>query len=149
MKSLRQIAILEIIKEHDIETQEQLANALREHGIVTTQATVSRDIKEMRLAKVLARSGAYKYAVPDTIETDQHDRLTRILADSVLSMSVSGSLVVVHTLSAAAGAAAEVLDALHWPEVLGTVAGDNTVFMAIREDVDAHDVMARINDLIK
>ena len=115
---------------------------------MTTQATVSRDIKEMRLAKILAESGNYKYAVAEMAENEMSNRLRRILSDSLMNISTSGCMVVIHTLAAAAGAAAETLDALRWPEVLGTIAGDNTVFLVVRADVDAQVVVDRINDLI-
>ena len=115
MKSVRQVAILDIIDKQDVETQEELADALRAQGIKVTQATVSRDIKELRLLKVLTPSGAYKYATADKAENGLSDRFIRVLAESMLSVAVSGNLVVVKTLSGSANVAAEALDSLHWP----------------------------------
>ena len=134
MKSVRQVAILDIIEKQDVETQEELADALRAQGIKVTQATVSRDIKELRLLKVLTPSGAYKYATADKAENGLSDRFIRVLAESMLSVAVSGNLVVVKTLSGSANVAAEALDSLHWPEILGSLAGDNTILLVIRAE---------------
>ena len=149
MKSSRQTAILEIIREQSIETQEQLAEALSNRGLNVTQATISRDIKELRLQKVMTPSGGYRYAPPDHAESDMNERLTRMLSDSLLSVASSGNMLVIRTISGTAGAAAEALDALHWPEVLGTLAGDNTIFMVIREDAMPSAVAAKITNLMK
>ena len=149
MKSVRQVAILDIIEKQDIETQEELADALRAQGIKVTQATVSRDIKELRLLKVLTPSGAYKYATADKAENGLSDRFIRVLAESMLSVAVSGNLVVVKTLSGSANVAAEALDSLHWPEILGTLAGDNTILLIIRTEAEAPEVVRRIQEMIK
>ena len=99
MKTVRQVAILDIIEKQDIETQEELAEALRKRGIAVTQATVSRDIKELRLLKVLSPHGVYKYATADKAEHGLSDRLIRMLTDSVLSITSANNLIVVKTLS--------------------------------------------------
>ena len=127
MKTVRQMAILDIIAKQDVETQEELAEALRDRGIQVTQATVSRDIKELSLLKVLTPSGSYKYATADKAENGLSERFIRMLAESLLSVAASNNLIVVKTLSGSANVAAEALDSLHWPEILGTLAGDNTV----------------------
>lgn len=149
MKSVRQVAILDIIDKQDVETQEELADALRALGIKVTQATVSRDIKELRLLKVLTPSGAYKYATADKAENGLSDRFIRVLAESMLSVAVSGNLVVVKTLSGSANVAAEALDSLHWPEILGSLAGDNTILLVIRAEGEAPQVVQRIQELMK
>ena len=149
MKTVRQVAILDIIEKKDIETQEELANALRERGIKVTQATVSRDIKELRLLKVLTPAGVYKYATADKAENGLAERFIRMLTESVLSVTSSNNLIVVKTLSGSANVAAEALDSLHWPEILGTLAGDNTILLIIRSNEDVPGVTARIKELMK
>lgn len=149
MKTVRQVAILDIIEKHDVETQEELADALRQRGIKVTQATVSRDIKELRLLKVLTPMGTYKYATADKAENGLSERFIRMLAESLLSVAASGNLIVVKTLNGSANVAAEALDSLHWPEILGTIAGDNTILLVIRTPEDVPSVMGRIQDMMK
>ena len=149
MKTVRQVAILEIIEKQDIETQEELAEALRRRGIQVTQATVSRDIKELRLLKVLAPGGVYKYATADKAEQGLSDRLIRMLTDSVLSITSANNLIVVKTLSGSANVAGEALDSMRWPEVLGTLAGDNTILMIIRSNEEVPVIISRIQELMK
>ena len=149
MKTVRQVAILDIIEKQDIETQEDLAEALRQRGIGVTQATVSRDIKELRPLKVLSANGVYKYATADKAEHGLSDRLIRMLTDSVLSISSANNLIVIKTLSGSANVAAEALDSLHWPEVLGTLAGDNTILMIIRSNEEAPVIISRVQELMK
>ena len=132
-----------------METQEELAEALRQRGIRVTQATVSRDIKELRLLKVLTAGGAYKYATADRAENGLTDRFVRMLAESVLSVSSANNLIVVKTLSGSANVAAEALDSMHWPEVLGTLAGDNTILLIIRSNEEVAQVTGRIQDMMK
>ena len=149
MKTVRQMAILDIIAKQDVETQEELAEALRARGIQVTQATVSRDIKELRLLKVLTPSGSYKYATADKAENGLSERFIRMLAESLLSVAASNNLIVVKTLSGSANVAAEALDSLHWPEILGTLAGDNTILLIIRTEAEAPEVVRRIQEMIK
>ncbi len=149
MKTVRQVAILDIIEKHDIETQEELADALRQRGIKVTQATVSRDIKELRLLKVLTPMGAYKYATADKAENGLSERFIRMLAESLLSVAASGNLIVVKTLNGSANVAAEALDSLHWPEILGTIAGDNTILLVIRQESEVPGVVSRIQEMMK
>lgn len=149
MKTVRQMAILDIIDKKDVETQEELAEALRLRGIKVTQATVSRDIKELRLLKVMTPGGAYKYATADKAENGLSDRFIRMLAESLLSVASSNNLIVVKTLNGSANVAAEALDSLHWPEILGTLAGDNTILLIIRTEAEVPAVMARLKEMIK
>ncbi len=149
MKTVRQVAILDIIEKQEIETQEELASALNARGIRVTQATVSRDIKELRLLKVLTPSGKYKYATGDQADNNLTDRFIRMLAESLLSVSSANNLIVVKTLSGSANVAAEALDSMHWPEVLGTLAGDNTVLLIIRSNEETITVTSRIREMIK
>lgn len=149
MKTVRQVAILDIIEKQEIETQEELASALNARGIRVTQATVSRDIKELRLLKVLTPSGKYKYATGDQADNNLTDRFIRMLAESLLSVSSANNLIVVKTLSGSANVAAEALDSMHWPEVLGTLAGDNTVLLIIRSNEETITVTSRIREMLK
>ena len=147
MKSKRQNEIIEIISTADIETQEELAAALRERGYPITQATVSRDIRELRLIKVTSKSGGYKYAKPVRHEVAVSERLTRILADSLIHVEAAVNLVVVKTLSGSANVAAEALDNLGWAEIIGTIAGDNTIFIAAKSNDEADIITARIRKM--
>ena len=147
MKSKRQNEIIEIISTADIETQEELAAALRERGYPITQATVSRDIRELRLIKVTSKSGGYKYAKPVRHEVAVSERLTRIMADSLIHVEAAANLVVVKTLSGSANVAAEALDNLGWAEIIGTIAGDNTIFIAAKSNDEADIITARIRKM--
>ena len=147
MKSTRQNEIIRLIANGDIETQEELASALRELGYTVTQATVSRDIRELRLIKAAAKGGGFKYAKPERHEIAVSERLARILTDSLVSVDASANIIVVKTLSGSANVAAEALDNLGWPEILGTIAGDNTIFMVVRNENDTAEITSRIHKL--
>ena len=149
MKARRQALIREIVDTQSIQTQEELAQALREHGMVVTQATVSRDIKEMHLLKVLAEDGSYRYATMDKEEQGTSDRLIRMLADSVVGMDSANNLIVIRTLPGSAHVAGEAVDSLRWSEVLGTIAGDNTILVIARSNEDVEPVMRRFRALIR
>lgn len=150
MKQGRQSMILEVIDEYDIETQDELSAKLKEKGIEVTQATISRDIKELKLIKVQSESGAYKYAASGNETLGKIDVMKRVFRDTVVSVEAAAALVVVHTMTGSANAAAEAIDALNMNEIAGTIAGDNTIFVAVREDglikhvVDALTKMAGI-----
>ena len=148
MKSSRHAAILELIATRSIETQEGLAEALRTVGFQVTQATVSRDIKELRLVKVLTPQGTYQYAQSSAEERKVSDKLLWMLRESMLSAVAAENLIVVKTLSGSANVAAEALDSLGWPELLGTVAGDNTVLLVARSAAEAAAVERQLRDLM-
>ena len=148
MKYSRHAKILEIIDKYEIETQEELAEYLRQSNFNVTQATVSRDIKELRLIKVLTKNGRYKYADMKQQENLVSDRLIKIFKDSVLSVTYSGSIVVLKTLIGAANAAAAAIDALDFHEVVGSIAGDDTIFVLIHENHDVQVVIDKFNELI-
>ena len=148
MKAKRQAIIREIVEKQNIQTQEELAEALRAHGMVVTQATVSRDIKEMHLLKVLAEDGGYRYATMDKSEQGMNDRLIHMLADSVLDMQSANNLIVIHTLAGSAHVAGEAVDSLKWPEVLGTIAGDNTILVVVRSNEEVDTVLRRFRGII-
>ena len=147
MKSERQNEIIRLITSEDIETQEELASELRTLGYKVTQATISRDIRELRLIKVASKDGGFKYAKPERHEVAVSERLARILTDSLVSVDASGNLIVVKTLSGSANVAAEALDNLGWAEILGTIAGDNTIFIVVRNETDTIEITNRIQKL--
>lgn len=149
MKNARQTAILSIIEKKDIETQEELAGELKAQGIVVTQATVSRDIKELRLLKVLAADGGYKYATADKADHGLSDRFVRMFVDSVLNISYANNIIVIKTLSGSANVAAEAIDNMRWPEILGTMAGDNTILVVVRANEEAQQIVERFQDILK
>jgi len=149
MKSSRQMAILEIIRELGIETQEDLADALRKRGFRVTQATVSRDIKELRLVKALSSSGAYQYAVADKAESALSERFFRMFSESVLSLAHAYNQIVIQTLPGSANMAAEAIDSLHWPEIMGTLAGDNTILLLARSNEEVAPVLERLNAMMR
>ena len=149
MKKKRQNAIREILRSRAIQTQEELADALRELGFQVTQATVSRDMKEMHLIKKPRPEGGYCYAEPEGSWSGLSERLIRLLRDCVLQVEAAGQIVVVKTMSGAAGTAAEALDSLEMPEIAGSIAGDNTIFLASRDDSSARQVAERIQGLIR
>ena len=149
MKAKRQALIREIVEAQSIQTQEELAEALRAHGMVVTQATVSRDIREMHLLKVLAEDGSYRYATMEKSDSGMNDRLIRMLTDSVLEMNSANNLIVIHTLPGSAHVAAEAIDNLKWPETIGTIAGDNTILVIVRTNEEVDTVMKRFHSIIK
>ena len=149
MKSVRHDLRLDIIDKKDIETQEELAAELKARGVKVTQATVSRDIKELRLLKVLSENGGYKYATAERAEKGMSERFIRILAESVMTIESAVNLIVIKTISASAQAAAEAIDSLKWPELLGTIAGDNTILVIARSEEAVESVVSRFHALIK
>lgn len=150
MKINRHEKILDIIKLKDIETQEELAHELRENGFNVTQATVSRDIKNLQLLKVLTRKGSYKYVSPEKNNmTNSSDKLVSVFSHTVVGVEQIDNFVVVKTLSGSASAAAEALDVLGLNEIAGTIAGDNTIFILARSKDMAEAIVEKINDIIE
>ncbi|MCR4628669.1 MAG: arginine repressor [Bacillota bacterium] len=147
MKLERHSKIVELIGKHDITTQEELASYLNREGFHVTQATVSRDIRELRLMKVQTSDGKQKYAVFHP-QNDFDDKYIRILHDSFLSMDMAQNILVIKTVSGMAMACAAALDNLHFPEVVGSIAGDDTVMCAIRSVDDTIVLMDKIRKLI-
>ncbi len=147
LKTNRHAKIKSIIELQKIETQDELAAALRDSGIEVTQATVSRDIKELMLIKVPDAAGHYYYAFPKDQNAllNSGGRLERTLQESVLNLRSGGNLVVIHSLPGAASSVALALDYMKWPEVLGTVAGDDTIFVAIDKPENTSVFISRFN----
>lgn len=148
MRYARQNRILELIKENNIETQEQLVALLKENGYNVTQATISRDIKELHLIKSMSPEGIYRYAVASSSDINMTNRYMSILRDIVKNVSSSGNLIVVQTLPGCANAAAEPLDCLGFHHVLGTIAGDNTLLMVIDAPENVPELMAKFEELL-
>ena len=137
MKSLRQEKILELIAQRDIDTQHSLANALRAEGLESTQATISRDIRELGLTKELGPSGGYRYVAHRQHVTSSHSaRLLTIFKESVTHIAVAQNLVILKTIPGLAPAAGSAVDSAEYPGLVGTLAGDDTVFLAM-EDANA------------
>ena len=149
MKFKRQAAILDIITSNEIKTQEELSAHLRDRGYNATQATISRDIKELRLIKVLTSEGRYKYATVEKAESDLQERFIRLFSNCVISVTNAGNLIVIKTISGSASVAGEAIDSLKWPEVAGSIAGDNTIFVAIREGKNTAEIIKRFQKMMK
>ncbi len=138
MKFQRQTKILELIEKEPLETQEELSARLREAGFDTTQATVSRDIKELRLIKVMTADGSYRYATAASEqEGGMQTRVRRIFRESVTSVATAQNMVVIKTLPGLANAAGYAIDAMRDPTVVGTLAGDDTVFCVMKDNASA------------
>lgn len=149
MKGRRQSEILSIIAAHPIETQEQLLSALRERGIIATQATISRDIKELHLVKELTETGGYRYAMPEQAgPTNVTGRLRTIFRESVVSYDCAQNLVVVKTMPGLGSAAGAALDDMEIPDLVGTLAGDDTVLLILRTTQNAQSFCAQMHQLL-
>ncbi len=134
MKDSRHQAILSIIRESDVRTQEELASALRERGFEVTQATVSRDVRELGVVKVASKDGGYRYAVPPTpLPPDALGRVQKTFHDYVRDVTFSGNLLVIKTQPGSAMVVAAALDALNLEGVAGTIAGDDAVLVVAKD----------------
>lgn len=148
IKSERHERILSIIRERIVETQEELLEALADEGIHVTQATVSRDIKELGLIKRPVGDGRYRYCVPHDLDRESSEsRLRRFFEDSVVGIDASENLVVVKTLTGNAHAVAAAIDAVNWREILGTVAGDDTILIVARSREHVQDILEKLTKL--
>ena len=149
MKNNRQKMILSLISENEITTQEELIEKLRESGFNVTQATVSRDIKQLKLIKIAGDNENYKYAVSSSENAVAiNAKYTNILIETVTDVDYAGHLIVVKTFNGMAMAAGAAFDAMKWEGTLGCIAGDDTVFIAVRTEEYAKQISRRITDLI-
>lgn len=148
MKVTRQARILELINSKEIETQEELAEELRKSGIDVTQATVSRDIKELKLIKVLSGKDTYKYASVSPTENFLSNKLVHIFCETVVNIDCVQNIVVVRAITGAAPAAAEAIDSLNLEECVGSVAGDNTIFILTRTPEKANDLYNKLKKMM-
>jgi transcriptional regulator of arginine metabolism len=149
MKTERHAAILDIIQSKDIETQEELAEELRNHNIAVTQATVSRDIKELRLIKVMGANKRYKYAANTRANAVQMERLVRLFKESTVSVDAASNLIVIKTLSGSANAAASVVDAMHITGIIGCIAGDDTILVILKEVSQVESALQQFKEMMK
>ncbi len=149
MKTKRQTKMLELIKKHDIETQEELSDYLQKEGYQVTQATVSRDIRELKLTKVAMSNGRQKYAALTETNEDLSEKYTRVFRDAFVSMDMAQNILVIKTVSGMAMAVAAAIDAMHLHEIVGCIAGDDTIMCAVRSVDDTIAVMSRLRKLVE
>lgn len=148
MKAKRHAKILEIIRKNEIETQEELCAKLNEEGYPATQATVSRDIRELKLTKISTHHGRQKYT--SLAEKNDHmgDKYIRIFKDGFVSMDMAQNILVIKTVSGMAMALAAALDALDFHEIVGSIAGDDTIMCAVRTTQDTENLMKRLRKMM-
>lgn len=149
MKRKRHEKIIELIEKYDIETQEELADRLNQAGFQTTQATVSRDIRELGLSKVPGRAGHQKYALLDRQEHRMSEKYVGILREAFVSMDCAQNILVIKTVSGMAMAVGAALDNIGWKEIVGCIAGDDTVMCVIRTAEDTETVMAELQKIVR
>ncbi len=149
MKKNRQQRILELINKYEIETQEELAEKLREDGFDVTQATVSRDIRDMQLTKIAISNGRQKYIRSLGGSGQLEEKYIRVLKEGMISAETAGNLIVIRTVTGMAMAVATALDSLDFKEMLGCIAGDDTIFCAIKDADETEGVKTRILEMLK
>lgn len=148
MKAKRQEAILELVKKYEIETQEELAEKLNKAGFAVTQATISRDIRELKLTKI-QHGTKQVYAALTENKYSNGNKYIDILKHSFVSVDMAQNILVIKTASGTAMAVATALDSLHWDEIVGTIAGDDTVMCAIRTVEDTKKLVKRLENILK
>ena len=149
MKTKRQTKMLELIKKHDIETQEELSDYLQKEGYQVTQATVSRDIRELKLTKVAMSNGRQKYAALTEANEDLSEKYTRVFRDAFVSMDMAQNILVIKTVSGMAMAVAAAIDAMHLHEIVGCIAGDDTVMCVSRDVEQAKTAADKLKGIVK
>lgn len=148
MKIARHRKILELISKNEVTTQEELASLLIDNNYIVTQATVSRDIRELGLTKMSVDGGPQRYVAIQNNEKNINDKLLEILRAGYVSMDVAQNILVIKTVSGMAMAVAAALDALKWNEIVGCIAGDDTIMCAIRTNEDVVIVMDKLGELL-
>ena len=148
MKRNRHDKILEIIREQEIETQGEMARVLRENGYEVTQATVSRDIRRLGLTKAPGRSGKLRYVISPDRDALEADKYARVLRDGIVSVVPAQNLLVIRTSSGMAMAAAAALDGMQLPEVVGSIAGDDTIFVAVHSASEAEQLTEKLTAML-
>ena len=149
MKQKRHEKIIELIEHYEIETQEELADRLQQEGFRVTQATVSRDIRELRLSKVPGQNGRRKYVLLNRQEHQMAEKYVGILREAFVSMDCAQNILVIKTVSGMAMAVAAALDKIDWKEIVGCIAGDDTVMCAIRTLEDTKTVMTELDKIVR
>lgn len=148
MKVNRHAKIIELINKYHIETQEELADYLTKEGFKVTQATVSRDIRDLKLTKIPSENGKQRYALHQGTESSMSEKYIRVLKDGYVSMDMAQNILVIKTVSGMAMAVAAAVDAMNWNEVVGCIAGDDTIMCAIRTVEDTSSVMEKIRKIV-
>lgn len=148
MKKNRHSKIIELIEKYEIETQEELADSLRNAGFQVTQATVSRDIRALHLSKIPCGNGKQKYVLLRQDETQLSDKYIRVLSDGFVSMDMAQNILVIKTVAGMAMAVAAALDAIKFKEIVGSIAGDDTIMVAVRTTEETKILMQKIEQLI-
>ncbi len=149
MKARRHAKILELINDRPIETQDELLNLLSESGFSVTQATVSRDIKELRLVKTLTPDGHYRYSVHIMEpKNEMSNKFLLIFSESVKDIDSAGNMLVIKCYTGMANAVCAALDSLHWSGVVGTLAGDDTIFMVMRDEHNARELVIQLRKMV-
>ena len=149
MKKSRHEKIKELVEQYEIETQEELANRLKEAGYHVTQATVSRDIRELKLSKISGGDGRQRYTILPHNDHYLSDKYIRVLKDGFVSMDMAQNILVIKTVSGMAMAVAAALDAMHLHEVVGCIAGDDTIMCAVRSVQETVEVMGRLRKIVE
>lgn len=149
MKNARQEQILKLIREEEIGTQEELAERLNQCGFQVTQATVSRDIRQLELTKVPGNNGKMRYSNSPRDSKELNRKYRRVLKDAFVSLDISMNIMVLHVVSGMAMAAGAALDMFDWPEVLGTIAGDDTILVVMRDPSDEKALREKISGIIE
>lgn len=149
MKRERHEVVVELINKYDIETQEELAAYLRREGFEVTQATVSRDIRELHLSKIAAGNGRQKYIILQNEDNGLGDKYIRVFRDGYVSMNMAQNILVVKTVQGMAMAVAAAVDALRFPEIVGCIAGDDTIFVAVKSVEETRAVMGKLGEIVK
>ena len=149
MKTKRQSKMLELIRKNEIETQEEILAYLLKEGFAVTQATVSRDIRELKLTKIATASGKQKYAVLNEASTDLSQKYVRVLKDGYISMDMAQNILVIKTVSGMANAVCAAIDAMNIHEIVGTIAGDDTIMCAIRTTEDTVYLMKKLRKIVE
>lgn len=148
MKVNRHAKIIELINQYQIETQEELADYLNQEGFKVTQATVSRDIRDLKLTKIPAEDGKQRYAIHQSTERGMGEKYIRVLRDGFVSMDMAQNILVIKTVAGMAMAVCAAIDAMKWNEVVGSIAGDDTIMCAIRSVDDTIKVMDKISKIV-
>ncbi len=149
MKRERHEVVVDLINRYDIETQEELAAYLRREGFDVTQATVSRDIRELKLSKISAGGGRQKYIILSNDDSKLGDKYIRVLRDGFVSMNMAQNILVIKTVQGMAMAVAAAIDAMRLPEIVGCIAGDDTIMAAIKTVEDTKAVMEKLEEIIQ
>ena len=149
MKASRQDKIIEIISKHDVETQDDLINMLAREGYNVTQATISRDIRELKLSKVLTGRGTYRYIQNGHKSIDVNVKFNNALVDAIQRVDYANNIIVIKTLPGLAPAVASSIDSIHLVEILGSIAGDDTIMVIVRDEEAAAEISDKLKNIIK